>query len=84
MENFKALDLAEPLARALEDMGHDMPTPIQAQAIPPALAGRDVMGIAQTGTGKTAGFTLPTLTYLVREERDPPKRGGPDGARKRH
>jgi len=75
MDNFNALDLAEPLTRALDDLGHTTPTPIQAQAIPPALEGRDVMGIAQTGTGKTAGFTLPTLTYLVREERDPPKRG---------
>lgn len=75
MENFAALDLPEPLARALSDLGHTTPTPIQAQAIPSALEGRDVMGIAQTGTGKTAGFTLPTLTHILREERDPPKRG---------
>ena len=75
MDNFNALDLAEPLLRALDDLGHKTPTPIQAQAIPPALQGRDVMGIAQTGTGKTAGFTLPTLTHVIREERDPPKRG---------
>lgn len=75
MDNFNALDLAEPLTRALDDLGHTTPTPIQAQAIPPALEGRDVMGIAQTGTGKTAGFTLPTLTHVIREERDPPKRG---------
>jgi len=75
MKSFDALELAEPLARALADMGHTTPTPIQAQAIPPALKGRDVMGIAQTGTGKTAGFTLPTLNYICTEERDPPKRG---------
>ena len=75
MTNFDALNLAEPLVRALADLGHNTPTPIQAQAIPPALDGRDVMGIAQTGTGKTAGFTLPTLTHIIREDREPPKRG---------
>ena len=75
MKNFDALDLAAPLARALADLGHTTPTPIQAQAIPPALEGRDVMGIAQTGTGKTAGFTLPTLTHIFREDKEPPKRG---------
>jgi len=75
MKNFDALDLAEPLARALADLGHTTPTPIQAQAIPPALNGRDVMGIAQTGTGKTAGFTLPTLTHIFRDNVEPPKRG---------
>jgi|GEM_PF-313554 len=75
MKNFDALDLAEPLARALADLGHTTPTPIQAQAIPPALEGRDVMGIAQTGTGKTAGFTLPTLTHIFRDNIEPPKRG---------
>ncbi len=75
MKTFDALDLAEPLARALADLGHKTPTPIQAQAIPPALDGRDVMGIAQTGTGKTAGFTLPTLTHIFREDKEPPKRG---------
>ena len=75
MNNFDALNLAEPLARALADLGHTTPTPIQAQAIPPALDGRDVMGIAQTGTGKTAGFTLPTLTHIFRDDVEPPKRG---------
>jgi ATP-dependent RNA helicase RhlE len=75
MKNFAALELAEPLARALSDLGHNTPTPIQAQAIPPALDGRDVMGIAQTGTGKTAGFTLPTLNHLITEDKEPPKRG---------
>ena len=75
MKNFDALNLAEPLVRALADLGHKTPTPIQAQAIPPALEGRDVMGIAQTGTGKTAGFTLPTLTRIFRDDQEPPKRG---------
>ena len=75
MKTFDKLELAEPLARALKDLSHNTPTPIQTQAIPPALEGRDVMGIAQTGTGKTAGFTLPTLTHIFREDQDPPKRG---------
>lgn len=75
MKTFEALELAEPLARALADLGHTKPTPIQAQAIPPALEGRDVMGIAQTGTGKTAGFTLPTLHHIITENKEPPKRG---------
>jgi len=75
MKNFQALNLCEPLARALSDMGHDTPTPIQAQAIPSAMEGRDVMGIAQTGTGKTAGFTLPTLHHIFTYEKESPKRG---------
>ncbi|MEN8659046.1 MAG: DEAD/DEAH box helicase, partial [Marivita sp.] len=51
---------------AVEEAGYDTPTPIQAGAIPPALEGRDVLGIAQTGTGKTASFTLPMITLLAR------------------
>ncbi len=75
MTSFKSLNLCEPLARALDDLGHDTPTPIQSQAIPPAMEGRDVMGIAQTGTGKTAGFSLPTLHHIFTEDMEPPKRG---------
>ena len=75
MKTFDKLELAEPLVRALKDLDHKTPTPIQIQAIPPALGGRDVMGIAQTGTGKTAGFTLPTLTHIFQKDQDPPKRG---------
>ncbi len=75
MKSFNELNLCKPLARALDDLGHDSPTPIQIQAIPPALKGRDVMGIAQTGTGKTAGFSLPTLHHIFTDDRDPPKRG---------
>ena len=75
MKTFDALELAEPLSRALADLSHKTPTLIQAQAIPPALKGRDVMGIAQTGTGKTAGFTLPTLNHILSDAKDPPKRG---------
>ncbi len=75
MTSFSELNLAEPLDRALRDLEHATPTPIQAQAIPEALKGRDIMGIAQTGTGKTAAFTLPTLHHIFTEEKDPPKRG---------
>jgi ATP-dependent RNA helicase RhlE len=75
MKSFSELELAEPLARALADLGHTTPTPIQAQAIPPAMDGKDVMGIAQTGTGKTAGFALPTLHHIFTDDREPPKRG---------
>ena len=69
---FNSLGLAEPLLRAVADMGHNEPTPIQAQAIPPALAGKDVLGLAQTGTGKTAAFVLPILHHLA-TERDRPR-----------
>ena len=65
MTNFDSLGLAEPLLRALDACGYDTPTPIQEQAIPPLLAGRDVLGCAQTGTGKTAAFALPVLQYLA-------------------
>jgi len=63
--SFEPLGLIEPLRRALADVGHTHPTPIQAQAIPPLLAGRDVCGTAQTGTGKTAAFALPILQRLA-------------------
>jgi len=61
---FADLGLSEPVLHAVTDMGYRHPTPIQEQAIPFVLMGRDVMGIAQTGTGKTAGFTLPLLDIL--------------------
>ena len=62
---FESLGLAEPLLRAVRDQGYDKPTPIQAQAIPMVLNGGDLLAGAQTGTGKTAGFTLPTLHRLA-------------------
>jgi ATP-dependent RNA helicase RhlE len=65
---FSKLSLAEPLARAVADMGYESMTPIQEQAIPVVLAGRDVMGAAQTGTGKTAAFSLPLLQRLLKHE----------------
>jgi superfamily II DNA/RNA helicase len=63
-DGFGPLGLSEPILRALHDKGYLRPTPIQAQAIPTVLMGRDVLGCAQTGTGKTAGFTLPLLDIL--------------------
>ncbi len=62
--NFEYLGLAPETLRAVEEAGYKAPTPIQAQAIPVVLQGRDVLGIAQTGTGKTAGFTLPMIDIL--------------------
>ncbi len=62
---FDELGLAEPLLRAVNEYGYTTPTPIQAQAIPIVLSGADLMGGAQTGTGKTAGFTLPMLHRLM-------------------
>jgi ATP-dependent RNA helicase RhlE len=61
---FSALGLIEPIRRALRAKNYDYPTPIQAQAIPSLVAGRDLLGIAQTGTGKTAAFALPILQCL--------------------
>ncbi|HSK40448.1 MAG TPA: DEAD/DEAH box helicase [Arenibaculum sp.] len=64
--NFSELGLGPEVLRAVEDAGYTRPTPIQEQAIPLVLQGRDVLGCAQTGTGKTAGFTLPMIEILAR------------------
>ena len=66
MTKFSDLNLHPKVLKAVEEAGYENPTPIQAGAIPPALEGRDVLGIAQTGTGKTASFTLPMITKLAR------------------
>src|SRR5215210_6210512 len=66
--HFTDLGLAEPLLRAVRDQGYDIPTPIQAQAIPAVLSGGDLMAGAQTGTGKTAGFVLPMLQRLAHDK----------------
>ena len=63
--SFSSLGLSEQLVRATTDQGYETPSPIQAQAIPAVLSGKDVMAAAQTGTGKTAGFTLPLLQRLA-------------------
>ncbi len=65
--SFATLKLIDPLLRTLEELGYDTPTPVQRQAIPAVLAGRDLMAAAQTGTGKTAGFALPLLQKLTLE-----------------
>lgn len=67
--NFADLGLSEALLKALIDQEYTTPTPIQAQAIPPILQGKDIMASAQTGTGKTAGFTLPLLQKLAMQPR---------------
>ena len=66
MTKFTDLNLNAKVLKAVVEAGYESPTPIQAGAIPPALEGRDVLGIAQTGTGKTASFTLPMLSLLAR------------------
>ncbi|PRY21531.1 ATP-dependent RNA helicase RhlE [Aliiruegeria haliotis] len=66
MTKFTDLSLDPKVLKAIEETGYETPTPIQAGAIPPALEGKDVLGIAQTGTGKTASFTLPMITMLGR------------------
>ena len=73
--NFQDLNLPNALLRALRDKEYERPTPIQMQAIPAALEGRDILGTAQTGTGKTAAFALPVLANLLR--RPPVGRGRP-------
>jgi ATP-dependent RNA helicase RhlE len=70
-QSFAQLDLVEPIQRALRAENYATPTPIQAQAIPHLLAGRDLLGIAQTGTGKTAAFALPILQRLSAERAQP-------------
>ena len=62
--SFQTLGLKPELLRAIADSGYETPTPVQARAIPEVLAGRDLLAGAQTGTGKTAGFTLPILQLL--------------------
>lgn len=68
---FQDLQLAQPVLKALDDVGYETPSPIQAQIIPHILAGRDVLGQAQTGTGKTAAFALPLLSRLDLSGREP-------------
>ncbi len=75
MENFNGFGLAAPLLTALAKMGYAKPTPIQAQAIPVLMKGRDLIGIAQTGTGKTAAFALPILNRLIADKRPAPRGG---------
>jgi len=73
--SFSTLGLIDPLLRALTEEGYTTPTPIQAGAIPHLLAGRDLLGLAQTGTGKTAAFALPILQHLAQKRVAPMPRG---------
>ena len=69
--SFSDFRLPEPLLRALSDVGYESPSPIQAATIPPLLEGRDMLGQAQTGTGKTAAFAVPALARLDPAARKP-------------
>ncbi len=71
LNSFNELNLSQPILKALAAEGYDKPTPIQARAIPDLLAGRDLLGIAQTGTGKTAAFALPMLERLSKSGERP-------------
>ena len=75
MTDFRSLGLSETTLAALEAKGYSQPTPIQAQSIPALLEGRDLLGIAQTGTGKTAAFVLPSIERLVASGRRAQPRG---------
>lgn len=73
-DSFASFDLIEPIQQALRQAGYLQPTPIQAAAIPPLLEGRDLLGCAQTGTGKTAAFALPILQKIAASEKPPRKK----------
>ena len=73
---FKDLNLIEPILKSLNTEGYTTPTPIQEKAIPIALAGKDLLGCAQTGTGKTAAFSIPILQHLYQEKQDGRKYNG--------
>lgn len=64
---FKELSIVEPILKALNKKGYKNPTLIQEKAIPLALLGKDILGIAQTGTGKTAAFTIPIIQQLIKK-----------------
>jgi ATP-dependent RNA helicase RhlE len=74
LTQFTDFGLAEPILRALAAEGYTTPTPIQQQAIPTVMTGRDLIGIAQTGTGKTAAFALPILQHLLKNARPTPRK----------
>ena len=75
LKNFESMEMFAPLKKALREQKYETPTPIQAQTIPPAIEGLDILGCAQTGTGKTAAFALPILDYIgIEDPRIEPKR----------
>lgn len=69
MENFKSLNLEQTLMDSIAVINFKTPTPIQAQAIPVALEGKDILGTAQTGTGKTAAFGIPLVNFLLKTKK---------------
>ena len=71
--HFRELNLISPILTALQAKGYENPTPIQAAAIPPVLSGKDLLGCAQTGTGKTAAFALPILECLQEHDSTRPR-----------
>ena len=73
--DFASLGLVDPVLSAVRGEGYETPTPIQAESIPALLAGRDLLGIAQTGTGKTAAFALPLIQRLLQDPRPAPAKG---------
>jgi ATP-dependent RNA helicase RhlE len=75
LTTFTELNLHADLLKALDTEGYSTPTPIQAQAIPHVMSGRDLLGIAQTGTGKTAAFALPILHRLAADKKAPLRKG---------
>lgn len=75
LQTFDSIDLPKPVRRALSELGYDTPTPIQSKSIPPALRGADILGSAQTGTGKSAAFAIPTLCRLISKIPDKSSRG---------
>lgn len=83
---FKELKITEPVLKALSDKDYVTPTPIQEQAIPAGVEGRDILGIAQTGTGKTAAFAIPIIEQLMKKEKNPEKENNPSLSKnnKRH
>ena len=76
---FKDLKLEAPILKALEKQGYSRPTPIQEQAIPILLKGHDLLGVAQTGTGKTAAFGIPILNHLLKDKKQPNRVAGAVG-----
>ena len=71
LADFASLNLVEPLMQAVTESGYTKPTPIQAQSIPALLEGHDLLGLAQTGTGKTAAFVLPMLQRMMANRKQP-------------
>ena len=83
-DKFAALGISEPLCRALAANNHIHPTPVQIRAIPQLLEGRDLLGVAQTGTGKTAAFALPILQKLAKPQCSVAPRAATRSCSRRH